>query len=60
MKKMKKLQDIGDYTALMVMMEEAKLLPLGDVWNEYLSREGVLSDYLEPIKEYEKSVLLKR
>ena len=30
---MKELQDSGDFTTLMVMMEDVKLLPFGDVWS---------------------------
>ena len=44
----------------MVLQEEAKLAPFGDVWNEYLEREGVFADYLTEIKKYEEEVLVKR
>ena len=47
-------------TALMVLQEELKTAPLGDVWNEYLASEGMKNDYLEDILAYEKDVLLKR
>ena len=57
---MKKLQDEGDFTSLMALSEQAKLLPLGDVWEEYLCREGVESDYIKEIKKYEKEVLAAR
>ncbi|MBR5139829.1 MAG: L-rhamnose isomerase [Clostridia bacterium] len=59
-KAMKKLQDEGDFTSLMALSERAKLLPLGDVWEEYLRREGVTSDYITEVKLYEKEVLFKR
>ena len=55
--KMKKLQNESDTTALMVLSEEIKLLPIGDVWAEYLSREGIASDYITEVKKYEKEVL---
>ncbi len=32
----------------------------GDVWNEYLARENVASDYLAEVKKYEQEVLVKR
>ena len=57
---LKKLQDEGDFTSLMALSERAKLLPLGDVWEEYLSREGIPSDYITEVKLYEKEVLSKR
>ena len=37
-----------------------KTAPFGDVWNEYLKREGVESDYLKEVKKYEREVLVKR
>ena len=30
-----------------------KTAPFGDVWNEYLTRENVPTDYLTEIKKYE-------
>ena len=54
------LQDAGDFTEVMYLSEELKLAPLGDVWNEYLRREGVSADYLTEIKEYEREVLINR
>ena len=58
--KMQKLQNENDLTSLMVLQEEAKLAPFGDVWNEYLERENVKKDYITEIKEYEQKVLVKR
>ena len=37
-----------------------KMMPFGDIWNEYLSRQGVEADYFGNIKEYEKKVLVNR
>ena len=58
--KMKELQDASDFTSLMVLSEEAKTLPFGDIWAEYLNRQKVESDYLNIIKEYEEKVLVNR
>lgn len=58
--KLKALQEANNMTALMVLQEELKTAPLGDVWNEYLASEGMKNDYLEDILAYEKDVLLKR
>ncbi len=58
--RLKELQDRGDFTSLLYMQEESKTLPLGDVWEEFLSRSSVPSDYLAPIREYEKTVLSRR
>lgn len=58
--KLKELQETNDMTALMVMQEELKTAPIGDVWSEYLRREGIKEDYLSEVREYEREVLSKR
>ncbi|MBR7116208.1 MAG: L-rhamnose isomerase [Clostridia bacterium] len=58
--KMKKLQSEGNFTEIMYLSEEMKTAPIGDVWQEYLKREGIAPDYLEIIKKYESEVLLNR
>ncbi len=58
--KMKALQDANDFTQLMVLNEDMKTAPFGDVWAEFLSREGITADYYGEIKEYEEKVLVKR
>lgn len=57
---MKALQDDGRFTELMVLSEEMKTMPFGDIWEEYLEREGVCADYFAEINEYEKNVLSAR
>lgn len=56
----KPLQDSCDFTSLQACQEAYKLMPLGDIWNEFLRREGVPSDYLTEVKKYEEAVLSKR
>ena len=56
----KGLQDECDFTSLQAEMEAYKMLPIGDIWDEFLAREGVEKDYLAVIKQYEKDVLSKR
>ena len=58
--KLQALQNEGDLTSLMVLQEELKTAPMGDIWDEYLRREGVDSDYITEVKKYEKEVLSKR
>ena len=58
--KMKSLQENADFTSLMVMHEELKTMPFGDVWEEYLRRTNTPADYLTEVKEYEKEVLEQR
>ena len=57
---MAKYQDEADFTSLQVCQEAYKLMPIVDIWNEFLAREGVESDYLKEIKKYEAEVLSKR
>ena len=54
---MKALQDAHNTTKLMVMQEELKTMPFGDIWAEYLRRENIEADYLTPILAYEQDVL---
>ena len=58
--RLKALQREGDFTAVMYLNEEMKTAPFGDVWNEFLMREGVAENYLDEIKKYENEVLKKR
>ncbi len=58
--KMKELQEANNMTELMVLKEEMKTLPFGDVWEEYLKEENVQLDYITPIKEYEQEILKTR
>ena len=58
--RLKALQRDGDFTSVMYLNEEMKTAPLGDVWKEFLAREGVAENYLDEIKKYENEVLIKR
>jgi L-rhamnose isomerase len=52
----------GDFTARLVLQEEAKTLPAGAVWDYYCEQKGVpVGDaWLSESKQYEKTVLAKR
>jgi L-rhamnose isomerase len=58
----KKLERDGDYTSRLALMEEAKTLPFGAVWDYYCLKQGVPvgADWLDEVKGYEKAVLSKR
>ncbi len=58
--KLSKLQDENNFTDIMVISEELKTAPIGDVWSEYLKREGVEPDYLPEVRAYEKQILANR
>ena len=59
---LKELQDTNQLTKLMAMQEAVKMLPLGDIWEEYLRREGVVDDFAfyDEVEKYEKEVLSLR
>lgn len=57
---LKKLQNESNFTDIMYLSEEMKTMPLGDVWNEFLNREGVVQNYLSEVRKYESEVLSKR
>ena len=61
-KLLKEAQDSYDHTKVLALQEEIKTLPWGEVWNEYLKRQNMVSDakMFEEIKEYENKVLVNR
>lgn len=58
--KLKELQESSNLTEVLVLSEELKTAPFGDIWEEFLKRENIQSDYLSEIKNYESTVLSKR
>jgi len=52
----------GDLTARLVLLEEARSLPFGSVWDYYCLRQDVPvgPSWLDEVKKYEKEVLSKR
>ncbi len=59
---LKKLQDEANFTELMVVSEELKTMPFGDVWQKYCEECGVPGDgeWFCEIKKYEQEVTSKR
>ena len=57
---MKKLQDDGNFTKVLYMHERAKFLPFTDIWEEYLSRQGLSEDWWEEIEKFENEVIKNR
>ncbi len=59
---LKALQDENRLTELMMMQEEIKTLPFGDIWAEYCARCGVAGDksWFDEVTKYEKEVLSQR
>ena len=60
--RLKELQDTLSFTELLMLQEEIKLYPLGDVWNEFCARAGMVGDesWFDAVKKYEKDILSKR
>jgi L-rhamnose isomerase len=55
-------ENAGDYSSRLALMEDAKSLPWGIVWQEYCSRHDKAGDnqWLSAVKDYESRVLAKR
>lgn len=55
-------QDGGDFTALLVRQDELKTMPFGAVWDEYCRSCGVPADgeWLPIVRKYETDVLSRR
>ena len=60
--KLTELQNNNNWTELMVLNEELKTMPFGEVWDEYCRRSNTLMDgqWFKIVKDYENEVLVKR
>ena len=56
------MQNDNNWTELMVVQEELKTMPFGEIWAEYCRECGVPADgeWFETVKKYEANVLSKR
>ena len=58
---LKKMQDEANFSEQMMLQEEMKTLPYGDVWEEYLRRNNFAgADWFEKVRDYERKVLKER
>ena len=55
-----KLQNENNFTKIMYLNEKFKMMPVGDVWDEYLSRQGLSDDWFDAVESFEKEVIAKR
>ena len=55
-------EEEGDFTSRLAMVEAAKELPLGAVWDKYCLQQGVPTGmaWLDEVRKYESAVLGKR
>ena len=56
------MQDAGNWTKLMVVQEELKTMPFGEIWNEYCRNCGTPADgeWFQDVTAYEADVLNRR
>lgn len=61
-KKLKEYDENGQYFERLALLEEAKTMPFGAVWDYYCMTNDVPvgADYITEVQQYEKNVLLKR
>ncbi len=59
---LKQLQEEGNFTERLALIEEFKTYPFGAIWNYYCEKLGVPTqeNWLEDVKQYEEDVLSKR
>ena len=59
---LKRLENDGDYTSRLALMEDAKVLPFGAVWDYFCETAGVPAGetWLAEVRKYEASELSKR
>ena len=60
--KLKELENAGDYTSRLALLEEYKSFPFGAVWDYFCESQNVPvgTAWLDETKKYEKEVLSKR
>lgn len=61
-KKLANLQKENKFTELMLMQEEIKTYPFGDIWQEFCKLNNVIEteEWFKEIKDYEENVLINR
>jgi L-rhamnose isomerase len=57
---LKALQNENNFTKIMYLNEKFKMMPVCDVWLEYLERQGLSDDWYSEIEDFEKEVISKR
>ena len=59
---LKAMQDRADFTQRLMLMEDVKTLPFGEIWDEYCRRQNVPLDreWYSEVEKYERDVQSKR
>lgn len=60
--RLREAENAGDFTTRLALMEDARSLPWGAVWDEYCARHDAPGDqgWLAAVKDYERRVLASR
>ncbi len=60
--KLRQAESSGDYTARLALLEEARTLPMGAVWDFYCESAGapVGAAWIAEVQKYERNVLSER
>ena len=57
---LKTLQDENNFTKIMYLNEKFKTMPVGDIWEEYLARQGMQDDWFEEIEKFDNQIRKER
>ena len=57
---LRKLQDEHNFTKIFYLNEKFKFMPIGDVWEEYLRRQGLSDDWFDEVEKFENEVIALR
>ena len=57
---LRKLQDEHNFTKILYLNEKFKFMPIGDVWEEYLRRQGLSDDWFDEVEKFENEVIALR
>lgn len=57
---LKELEDKGDFTSRLAIVEELKSYPFGVIYDHFLEMNNCSTNWLEKVKKYEQEVLLLR
>jgi L-rhamnose isomerase len=60
--KLREMEEVGDFTGRLALLEELKGMPFGAVWDYYCQQQNVPVGiaYLDEIRSYETTVLAQR
>ena len=57
---LKTLQDENNFTKIMYLNEKFKTMPVSDIWEEYLARQGMQDDWFEEIEKFDNQIRKER